>query len=109
MLNLNVIVDDSTTGVYCETVEQVQELTNAIKEQRPDIDIDNWVAGLTKYHCNRVYLLNYCNSKRLQFGSIHNIKALNLNYIQFSDLIMDDLPDFETNPDGALALLGIGI
>lgn len=107
MLNLNVIVDDRTTGVYCETLEQVQELTNAIKAQRPDIGIDNWVEGLTQYHCDRVYLLNYCDSKRLQYGSIHNIKALNLNYIQFSDLIMDDLPDFQTNPDDVLTLLGM--
>ena len=108
MLNLCIISDDKKQGVLCESLDQVRELVEAIKSQRPDIDIGDWTTELKESkHANRVYLLNYCGHKRLQHGRVSDIKTLGLSYLQFHELLMYDLPEIDANQTDILSLLGL--
>lgn len=108
VLNLSAIKDDTKVGVFCETLSQVEMLIDAVKAQRPDINIGDWPKDLKEgMHANRVYYLNYRGNKRLQHGRPDVVRDMGLLYLQFEELWMEDLPDIEVDQTGILSLLGL--
>lgn len=107
VLDLSLISDDKKVGVLCETLGQFEMLLDAIKIQRPDIDCEVHREMTEFNYANKVYYLNYMNSRRLQHGSRVTVRDLGLSYVQFNELWHEDLPDISVNQTGILSLLGV--
>lgn len=109
MLDLGVITSDQWQAIHCRTLEEAQCLLDAVKEQRPDINIGSWKPVLVdKKYEDKAFILSYCGCKRLKFGSVSYLKSEGIEIIPFETLLhCINLPEVEPNQTGILSLLGL--
>lgn len=110
MINLSRIPDDKSWGVICNTEQELREFVEAIKSQRPDIQIGSFRNSSKlseEYYHGKAYFLNYRDSHNLQHGLPGNLPE-NLHTLTFDELLTaPELPDIDANLLESLSTLGL--
>lgn len=109
MLDLNIIINDEKQAIHCRTLEEAQQLLDAVRKQRTDINTYSWESTLVnKKYEDKAFMLSYCGCKSLKFGSVPNLRSQGIEIIPFEMLSRYfDLPEVEANQTGILSLLGV--
>ena len=107
MINLSVITDEQNQAVLCKTLGEARALFEAVKEQRPHIDLKGWGGAPNdpSRHTNQAYILSYRGSSRLQYSSANFLKSKGIEIIPFERLMMPELPAPEAGEFGIEFLL----